>query len=109
MIQYLLLRNMVDIRKERTRSNAFIYAKNGLIPDQKENRCSIQALFIMQLGCRLIPPPRTRALPRGRLILWVRVWHKSIIYNAMGCRFGYVPFVPLGMWLNNALIVHMGI
>ena len=59
----------------------------------------------MQLGCRLIPPG-TRALPRGRLILWVWVWHKSIIYNAMGCRFGYAP---LGMWLNNALLVHMGI
>jgi hypothetical protein len=75
------------------------------------------------LGCSFIPPG-TRALSRGRLILFCGLWvslfsgvaYKNIIYNvnwvvALGMSLfvalGLSLFVPLGMWLN-ALLVQMG-
>ena len=67
------------------------------------------------LGCSFIPPG-TRALSRGRLILFCGLWvslfsgvaYKNIIYNVNWVvALGMSLFVPLGMRLN-ALLVQMG-
>ena len=58
----------------------------------------------MQMGCRLIPPG-TRALPRGRLILWIRGGIKALfIMQGVWC-----PFCPFGYVAKQCTFCAMGI